>query len=221
MHYVANMNLIRKNTPNKWTGGNTCKEIIIHWWDDPAKNPTLNGVVARFLDPAVRVSAHYVVSGDTVVQMCEETDRAWHAIKANNFGIGIEIDPKTPGNTYKTLGELVRSIRSRRGNIPLKPHHTYAATRCSGTIDIARIDREAAINSEGEDMVTQRGLDVIYRLRLGRAPNQKEVSDNLGKTPFDRVDELVVASNEYKERVAKVKAAKALLNEHRSSDMRV
>lgn len=137
------MNLIRQNTPNKWVGGNLCRVILIHWWDDPAKNPTLDGVIAHFLNPAVQVSAHYVVSGDTVVQMCEERDRAWHAIKANNFAIGIEVDPKTPGNTYRTLGELVRAIRLRHGNIPLEPHNKYASTQCPGTIDLARIDKEA------------------------------------------------------------------------------
>lgn len=109
------------------------------------------------------------------------------------------------GSTGRATGPHTHyQIRTRGSGTLVNPHHVYDAR-----------------NKQGEDMVTQRGLDVIYRLRLGRAPNQKEVSDNLGKTPFDRVDELVVASNEYKERVAKVKAAKALLNEHRSSDMRV
>lgn len=179
------MKLIRSSTPNKWSGGNTCKEIIIHWWDDPAKKPTLNGVVAHFQNPAVKVAAHYVVSDDTVVQMCEETDRAWHARAANSFGIGIEVDPNVPGNTYKTLGELVRGIRSRRGNIPLKPHKLYATTVCPGTIDLARIDREAN-NPQGEiKMITKTGMQVLYRFLFGKDVDDVALGVYVGKKTFE------------------------------------
>lgn len=143
------MILRRENTPNKWVGGNRMEVILIHWWGDPAQNPTLEGVVNHLKNPAPggdpkkAVSAHYVVSDETTVQLAEETDRPWHALQANDFAIGIELNPNTPGNTYKTVGELVREIRKRRGNLPLRPHSYYVKTQCPGTIDLARIDKEA------------------------------------------------------------------------------
>lgn len=161
------MNLVKSSTPNKWTGGNTCQVIVIHWWDRPEKKPTLQGVVSHFQDPDVEVSAHYVVSDDTVVQMCEETDRAWHAVAANGFSIGIEVDPNTPGDTYKTLGELVRGIRSRHGNIPLRRHSDYVLTECPGIIDLNRINAEANEEDMGKP-VDLGGLNIMTQLAYGR-----------------------------------------------------
>lgn len=117
--------------------------IVIHWWDDPAKKPVIQGVINHFKNPAIEVSAHYVVSGDRIVQMVKESDTAWHARQANPYSIGIEIDPNTPGNTYATVARLVREIRARHGNLPLKKHNEFNQTSCPGTLDIARIDREA------------------------------------------------------------------------------
>src|SRR5690554_219937 len=122
------MNIIRTDTPNKWPGGNSCQVIVVHHWDDPAKNPTLSGVLSWLRNPSSQVSAHYIVSDKTVYQLADETDRCWHALQANSFGIGIEIDPNTPGDTYKTVGALVRAIRSRRGNIPIEPHSKHVNT---------------------------------------------------------------------------------------------
>jgi hypothetical protein len=131
------MTLRREETPNKWVGGNSCQVIIIHQWDDPAKHPTLDGVVNHFKDSASQVSAHYVVQNDLVVQFADETDRCWHAVVANPFAIGIEVDPNFPGATKQTVRELVAAIRSRRGAIPLKKHSAYVATSCGKDINLA------------------------------------------------------------------------------------
>lgn len=128
-------------TQNRTIGGlKRFEAIIIHWWNDPSVKATLDGTVEWFLNTRSQVSAHYVVSGDEVVQMVPESDAAWHALQANSYTIGIEVDPNTPGNTYKTVGELVRSIRSRRGNLPLRPHSYYVNTRCPGTINLSKIE---------------------------------------------------------------------------------
>lgn len=145
------MNIVKNITQNKWTGGNRMEVIVIHWWNDPAQKPTMEGVVSWFLNPKSQVSAHYVVSGDKVIQMADETDMTWHAMQANSFAIGIEIDPNVPGNTYKTVGELVKQIRSRRGNLPLKRHSEYVNTTCPGNIDLDRIE----IESKGDTMTPE------------------------------------------------------------------
>lgn len=144
------MNITLSNTDNKWAGGNKPDEIVIHHWDDPAKHPTMQGVIAHFQNPASQVSAHYVVSDDRVVQMVPESDRAWHALSANSHSIGIEIDPNFPGATYATVGELVRGIRSRWGNLPLIRHRDVpgVSTECPGDTNLDLIEQYA----RGEDM---------------------------------------------------------------------
>lgn len=198
------MNLSRRLTPNRWIGGNRMEVIVIHWWDDPSKKPSLGGVVNWLTNAASQVSAHYVVSGNTVYQLAEENDITWHARDANPFSIGIEVDPNTPTGTYETLGKLVRDIRSRRGSLPLKRHSDYVQTGCPGSIDIDRIDRESMQASKGETMVDSHQLNVIFRLRLGRSPDASAKKTYIGK-PFNTVDASVRASKEYKERVERIK----------------
>lgn len=144
------MKLQRLETPNKWPSGNKLTAIVIHWWDDPKKKPTLKGVVSWLTNPQSQVSAHYVVSDDIVFKLMSETDMAWHALEANQYAIGIEVDPNTPGSTYETVAELVRDIRSRYGNLPLIRHRDVpgVSTDCPGTLDVELIERLA----QGDDM---------------------------------------------------------------------
>lgn len=69
--------------------------------------PTAGDAIARLLDPAAEVSAHYVVNEDGAVsQLVEESRRAWHAGKShwrgrenlNDVSIGIEI--VNPGHEF-------------------------------------------------------------------------------------------------------------------------
>lgn len=134
----------------------TIRYIVIHHWDDPAKQPKIEGVINHFKDPSIEVAAHYVVSGDRIAQMVKESDTAWHARSANPFTIGIEVDPNVPGNTYVTVGRLVNEIRQRHGLLPLRRHSDFVQTDCPGNLDLARIDKEA--NTQGEDMTPQKGV---------------------------------------------------------------
>jgi hypothetical protein len=138
------MNIEQNLTTNRW-GGRTqpIKEIVIHWWDDPARKPTINGVINHFKNPASQVSAHYVVSGTRIVRLVREQDTAWHIGHANPFTIGIEVDPRGQDSTYKTVAWLVNDIRKRRGNLPLVGHNKYMNTACPGTISISRINKES------------------------------------------------------------------------------
>lgn len=199
------MQLIKQITPNKWIGGNRCEVLIIHWWDEPHKNPSLSGVVNWLMNPASQVSAHYVVSDRTVYQLAEEHDQAWHARQANSFAIGIEVDPNTPGDTYKTLGELVRAIRSRRGNLPLKRHSDYVNTNCPGSIDLARIEREAKGEAMSAEKATQREVDNVFLGVLHRHVDPSGERAYVGK----KIDDIITSvrhSAEFKEQDRKMRA---------------
>lgn len=140
------------------------KYIVIHHWDDPAKKPKIQGVVNHFKDPDVEVAAHYVVSGERVIQMVDEKDTAWHSRQANPYTIGIEVDPQVPGKTYETVGALVKEIRGRHGELPLKKHSDFVNTSCPGDLDLARIDKEAKGDTMSKDKLTR---EEVIRLHKG------------------------------------------------------
>lgn len=118
--------------------GRTAKvtTIAIHWWDDPAKKPSMNGVINWFKNPANQVSAHFVVSGDRVVQMVSLNNTAWHVANHNHYTVGIEVDPRMPGNTVETVRALIDFIRTYYPGIPYKGHNQFTgnSTQCPGTV---------------------------------------------------------------------------------------
>lgn len=143
MRDIQDADIIWDPTGN-FTAGRTASltTIAIHWWDDPAVNPTLAGVRSWFKNASSQVSAHFVVSDNTIVQMVALNDTAWHASAANPYTIGIECDPNFPGNTYNTVASLVRFLRNRTGlALPLAKHKDLPgnSTQCPGTTDVALI----------------------------------------------------------------------------------
>ena len=90
--------------------------------------PTTEGTVKIFLDPARKVSAHFVVGKDgRVVQMVPVEKRAWHAgvsewdkaPHVNDYSVGIEIvnlndgrDPY-PDAQLQAVAGIIRLLRSR------------------------------------------------------------------------------------------------------------
>ena len=141
-NYITN-----RNSPN-FTKGRTAKisTIIIHWWNDPAKNPTTGGVVNWLCNPASKVSAHYVISGTNreVYHLVDNANTAWHAKQANPFSIGLELDPRCRDEDYDVAAEVIANIWRFYGRLPLAPHKKYVkGTRCPGNYDLARLEREA------------------------------------------------------------------------------
>jgi N-acetylmuramoyl-L-alanine amidase len=98
--------------------------IVVH----ATVTPTTEATVDWFLTPKSQVSAHYVVGRDgRIVQMVDDTARAWHAgvselegVKGvNDFSVGIEIvnlndgkDPYTDAQ-YDAVAAIIRHIRDQ------------------------------------------------------------------------------------------------------------
>lgn len=134
-----------QKSPNFYEGRSaSVSAIVLHQWDDPAKKPSMNGVVSWFKNPAAEVSAHFVVSNDRIVQMVNMGDTAWHARQANPFTVGIEIDPRAPGNTNETVAALIKFIRSYYPKAAIKRHSDYVNTRCPNFINVDEIKRRVA-----------------------------------------------------------------------------
>lgn len=215
------MKILQAPSPNYWPGGNRVKVIVIHWWGAPATNPTLSGVIKHLCNPASQVSAHYVVSGDNVMQLIQESDRAWHAQAANHFSIGIEVDPNTPGNTYATVADLVRDIRTRNGNIPLKRHSDYVATACPGGIDLGKIEQLA--NGGGNQNMYQeekvndgddKNLAKNLALRFDGSPLNWAKGGGWKKAFYD-----ITASEEYRRNIASIQRAMELVGAKNVAEM--
>lgn len=158
-------------TPNKWVGGNTMEGIIIHWWGDPAAEPTFDGVVAHLTNPASQVSAHFVAQEGRVAQLAELTDRTWHAMQANQFTIGIECNPRKSEGDVKTVARLIAWIWQQVGRkIPIGTHNYYVATQCPGVweplVDSGELYKLAEQIYEGKEMITDEDVRKIARAVL-------------------------------------------------------
>lgn len=71
-----------------------------------------------------------------------------------------------------------------------------------------------------DDMISIGGLNRIYRLRLGRAPDASAKKTYVGKMTEDAVDSSVMKSKEYKDLVAAAKKGKVNITRFAPEDIR-
>ena len=145
--------ITKYNSPNYTPGrpyGIAC--IVIHWWDDPAKHPTFNGVISTLCSKSRGASANYVAEAGRVACIVDPDNRSWATgdgvgcnSMGNDKGISIECNPRQSDGDYQTIGELIRNIRKTYGDLPLKRHRDLSPrpTSCPGTYDLDRLDRIA------------------------------------------------------------------------------
>lgn len=127
-------------------------ELHIHWWDDPSKKPSHDGVVA-YIKKKTGGSVNYVVSAGKVTCMVAEENCALTTQSGNPYGIKLECSPYGTDEDYRTIGQLVADIQRRRGRLPLVPHKRYYNTSCPGTLNLARIQAEADKFNAKENIV--------------------------------------------------------------------
>jgi Negative regulator of beta-lactamase expression len=135
--------------------------IVIHHWGSDGQSH--DGVVDFFTrGPGSGTSAHYVVSGGRITQICHDYDTAYHAgnWQINLRSIGIECRPEASEDDVRTVAELVRRIRSEWGPLPLTVHSDYYPTACPGRyhnlIDrINQLSQEEETDMQLTDQVTR------------------------------------------------------------------
>lgn len=118
--------------------------ITIHWWGDPAQNPSFEGIVNYLCRANGNTSAHYVATGTNRQVACivSLADVAWHSGSAwgNARTIGIELDPRARDEDYDVAAELIADIRSAYGDVPIFWHSYFTATACPGVWNPERLD---------------------------------------------------------------------------------
>ena len=72
------------------TDGRQIDLIVIHTIESDERSGSAESCARWFRDAASRVSAHYCVDADSIVQCVRDQDVAWHAPGANHNGIGVE-----------------------------------------------------------------------------------------------------------------------------------
>ena len=72
------------------TGGREIDLIVIHTMEMDEKGETAENCAQWFRNPGAKVSAHYCVDADSIVQCVRDQDVAWAAPGANSDGVQIE-----------------------------------------------------------------------------------------------------------------------------------
>lgn len=86
-------------TPNAQTAAFYGQPRIIkfgagHWWDDPSRYPSFDGVVNTFMNPSRQASANAVVGDGVVQELVRAEDTSWATNNANPYTFSIETDPQ-------------------------------------------------------------------------------------------------------------------------------
>lgn len=187
--------------------GRTIDGIVIHWWGDPAQNPTYEGVVAHLRDPDVGVSAHYVATGTgrRVASLVNEDNIAWCSNSANPYTIAIECDPRCRDEDYDVVAELIMGVWKRRGKKPLYPHSKFAQTICPGNYDLGRLEALANKKLKGEDKTMEEKLiKSLFAALLRRdARTEDEWKYWIGRDPQLYIDQ-TMSSDEYRDMTRKI-----------------
>ncbi len=136
---VANSNVDVGNFPAD------CKDLVDHWWNDPATNPSIEGTLGEFTRPNSFKSPHWIVSEYRIIQTVKMTDRAYHAGPAGNDKWGIEVDPRAVernanGEYTETAKRIQANVKGLHSAIEMKEntkvtphlHKEFMATLCSG-----------------------------------------------------------------------------------------
>ena len=72
------------------TGGRQIDLLVIHTMEMDEKGETAENCAQWFRNPGAKVSAHYCVDADSIIQCVRDQDVAWAAPGANSDGIQIE-----------------------------------------------------------------------------------------------------------------------------------
>lgn len=136
---------------DRWGLTRKVTEITIHHWGSDGQH--FDNVVSWLCNKDAQASSHYVAQGTDaagkvnrrVARIVSETNAAWTngSREGNSKAVTIECRPEATEEDYKVVAELIRDIRSRHGDVPIRPHYVWTSTECPGDWDLIKLDRMA------------------------------------------------------------------------------
>jgi N-acetyl-anhydromuramyl-L-alanine amidase AmpD len=159
------------------TDGRKIDLIVVHTMEMDEKGDTAESCARWFQNPTAKVSAHYCVDANSIVQCVRDQDVGWHAPGANHDGIGIEHAGRAKqtgrewGDAYSAAmlersAELVAGL-CRRYGIPVK--WLYAADLVAGKRGITTHDAVSKAFKRGSHWDPGQGFPVEKYLSMVRA----------------------------------------------------
>lgn len=121
---------------------------VIHQFGTPGVD-TIGSTINQFTNPNLglkAVSAHFVVSGNRIVQMVSLKDRAYHAYVVGNNYVGIETDPNQDPATIASVNKLLRALKAKFGYTLTTIRHKdvpQCVTNCGALINLANYQIDA------------------------------------------------------------------------------
>lgn len=181
--------------PRKITG------VTIHHWGDKSTT-SFDNVVGYLCRKGGSTSAHYVADGkiNQVACIVDPDDIAWHSgdAEGNATTIGIECNPHATDEDYKVVAQLVRELEKTYGKLKLHKHSDWSTTACPGDWDLEKLRK--VIDEKDKKMLTQHQLDVLFRLYLGKSPNEKDTENYVGNVTFEELSKKIQKGNNYKKK---------------------
>lgn len=131
------------NFPDKPTN------VVIHQFGTVGID-TLGSTINTFNNPngERKVSAHFVVSGNRIIQMVSLKDRAYHAGPVGNDYVGIETDPAQDAATIESTKKLLAALKAKYGYELTKTLHKNIAgnsTNCGASVTLSKYELPTTI----------------------------------------------------------------------------
>jgi len=178
------------------TGGRQIDLIVIHTMEMDEKGETAENCAQWFRNPGAKVSAHYCVDADSIIQCVRDQDVAWAAPGANSDGIQIEHAGRAKqtgrdwSDAYSTamLERSARLVAELCTKYKIPVTWLYAADLVAGKRGITTHDAVSKAFKRGSHWDPGTGFPVerylaLVRARLGGAAAPAETAEPLKPTP--------------------------------------
>lgn len=186
--------VLEEDTTLHFTGGPLKpKGWAIHWWGDPAQNPTFDGIKRVLVNRSAGRSAsiNFMCEAGRVACLVSPFIIAWGQGDGatgwgNNNLVSVENNPRCSAGDRETLAELIADQNILNGiPIVLYPHNDFNATQCPGVWEKwfpSIIERAKQIVLEKTTGVKAQGSEDVMA-------TAKEVIDELFTRHYDRAGE--------------------------------